>query len=486
MFWVLIAALIITLAITINLIYSTAKDTLYVPSAEEVIVEDHSVDSSENQIDQSIFSELSDPLQRRNGPRGQDWDGKSPINVLVLGIDDRLYDPVDGPPRTDTIILATMNPETKTAGLLSLPRDLWVEIPGLGPHKINQAYFFGESQAAKGGGAGLAMDTVEEFLDVEIPFYVQINFHTFIQLIDEIGGVKIDVPDRIMVDLRKGNVKTLEPGVQTLPGDIALAYARARNTSGGDFDRAQRQQQILLGIFERLTDFDLMPSLINNAPSLYRSASDGVNTNLTLVQIAKLAQLAYGLPKENIRNLAIGHDHVVAGFSYSGMYILSPIPEEIEYLKGKLFSKQPVVTDPTPRPASTPTSSITTTATEEPTLVEEIFSGDDEPETQPTAAPPEEGASVAIHNGAGIDGLAGKTAEYLKVHGIRVTDIGTKSDIYETSTFIDYTGNSELISEISAILGLPDYKVYSRYDPGTSVDLLLTLGEDWAEIESLP
>ncbi len=486
MFWALAAALIISLVITINLIYSTAKDAFYVPLPDQVIVEENSEDNSENQIDQSIFSELSDPLQRRSGPRGQDWDGKSTINVLIMGIDDRLYDPVGGPPRTDTLILATMNPETKTAGLLSLPRDLWVEIPGQGEGKINQAYFFGESQGVSGGGAGLAIETVERFLDVDIPFYVQINFHTFIQLIDEIGGVKIDVPEKIMVDLRKGNVKTLEPGVQTLPGDITLAYVRVRNTPGGDFARAQRQQQVLLGIFERLTDFNLMPQLINNAPSLYKTVSGGVNTNLTLAQIAKLAQFTYTLPRENIQHLTIGQDHVVAGFSYNGMYILSPIPEQIEYLKDELFNAQPLVSNPTPRPASTATSNVTATATEEPSLVEEIFTEDDKTETHPTTAPPEEGASVGILNGSGEEGLAGRTAEFLKAHGVRVIEIGTASDIYETSTFKDYSGNSELISEISSILGLPEYKLYSSYDPDTNVDLLLTLGKDWAEIESIP
>ncbi len=487
LFWILTGALIIALGITIYLIYSTAKDTFYIPAPEEVAIIEGSEDDPALKIDENVFSELSTPLQSRNGPPGQYWDGESQINVLIMGVDDRLYDPVDGPPRTDTIILATMNPEAKTAGLLSLPRDLWVEIPGYGEGKINQAYFWGESQGVSGGGAGLAMDTVEGFLEVETPYYVQVNFHTFIQLIDEIGGVKIDVPERIMVDLRKGNVKTLEPGVQTLPGDIALAYVRVRNTPGGDFARAQRQQQVLLGIFERLTDFNLMPKLINNAPRLYRTISDGINTNLTLAQIAKLAQIAYGLPRENIQHLAIGHDHIVEGFSYNGMYILSPIPEQIEYLKDELFNAQPVVANPTPRPLVTPTKVTPPTATEEPSLIDEIFSGDEsEEEPQPTAPLPDEGASVAVHNGSGEEGLAGKTAEYLKAHGIRITEIGTAGDSYETSTFIDYTGNSDLISEIASILGLQDYKIYGRYDPDTTVDLLITLGNDWADSNTLP
>ncbi len=486
LFWLLSGALLVALGVTLYLIYSTFTDTFYIPDSQEYIV--NSNDQEQGfQIDQTVFEELSIPLQRRNSPPAQPWDGKSQINVLVLGVDDRLFENVDGPARTDTMILATMDPENNTAGMLSMPRDLWVELPGLGEGKINQAYFYGESNGYRGGGAAMAMDTVEEFLDVPVPYYVQVNFHTFIQLVDEIGGVKVDVPERIMVDLRQGNVKTLEPGVQTLPGDIALAYVRARNTSGGDFDRSQRQQQVLLGIFERLTDFDLLPSLINKAPSLYRNISGGVNTNLTLAQIAKLAQITYGIPRENIRHLAIGHAHVVESFSYNGMYILLPIQEQIEALKADLFKTAAVVTNPTPRPSSTPvTTQPPPTDTSEPSIVEEIFSSDATDEPEATSPPSQEGPSVAVHNGTRVVGLAGETAEYLKALGIRVTETGNADDLYEVTTLVDYTGNADLINQLSQILALPNIKIYNRYNPDTTLDLLLTLGNDWAESNPLP
>ncbi|MBL7162201.1 MAG: LCP family protein [Anaerolineales bacterium] len=483
LFWFLASALIVALGITIYLIYSTVRDEFYIPGSDEMIVAPVE-ENQESQIDQSVFQELSTPLQHRNGPPGQSWDEKSQINVLILGVDDRVDELDDGPPRTDTMILATINPENKTAGMLSLPRDLWVDVPGYGYYKINQAYFLGESQAISGGGAGLAMDTVDEFLDVQIPYYVQINFNTFIQLIDEMGGVKIDVPERIMVNIGKGNVKTLQPGVQTLPGDIALAYVRARNTADGDFDRTRRQQQVLFGIFQRLTDFNLIPTLINKAPSLYKNVASGVNTNLTLSQIAKLAQLAYGIPNENIQHLVIGHDQVVEGFSYNGMYILSPIPEQIEALKNELFNMAPVVTNPTPRPSSTPVTTLPApTETREPSFVEEILSTD---EAQPTTPPPQEGPSIAVHNGTGTSGLAGDTAEYLKANGVRVTEIGNAGESYTYTTIIDYTGNPDTITQLSQLLGLSDIKIYNRYDPDSEVDLLLTLGNDWAESNTLP
>ena len=111
------------------------------------------------------------------------------------------------------------------------------------------------------------MATVETVLGVTIDYYAQVDFQAFVRIIDEMGGVKLFVPEEIAVDLPgKGDAKVLLPGVQTLPGEVALAYARARNTEGGDFDRAARQQQVLLALRERMISFDLLPTLIARAP----------------------------------------------------------------------------------------------------------------------------------------------------------------------------------------------------------------------------
>ena len=166
------------------------------------------------------------------------------------------------------MILLTLDPLSRTAGILSIPRDMWVAIPGFQHGKINTAYYLGDAYKLPGGGPGLAVDTVEQFLGVPVNYYAQIDFQAFVRFIDEIGGVKINVPETITVDLLGSGVatkKTLRPGVQVLPGEWALAYARARNTGGGDFDRAKRQQQVILGIRDRILSFDMLPLLITNA-----------------------------------------------------------------------------------------------------------------------------------------------------------------------------------------------------------------------------
>jgi LCP family protein required for cell wall assembly len=114
------------------------------------------------------------------------------VNLLFIGLDER--DLVEGQenqgaPRSDTMILFTIDPQTKTAGMLSIPRDMWVNIPGFGYSRINTAYSLGEGNKLPGGGPALAMATVEQFLGVPIQYYGQINFRSFEEAIDAMGGL---------------------------------------------------------------------------------------------------------------------------------------------------------------------------------------------------------------------------------------------------------------------------------------------------------
>src|SRR5690606_15522016 len=146
----------------------------------------------------------------------------------------------------DTMIVLSVDPVAKTAGMISVPRDLWAVIPGFTPNKINTAYYFGELYKIPGGGPELAMRTVEQTIGVPIDYYAVIDFDSFVKFIDLIGGVKVDVQSAITVDPvgSDTNPKNLKPGVQVLPGAVALAYARERHVEGGDFSRSERQQQV--------------------------------------------------------------------------------------------------------------------------------------------------------------------------------------------------------------------------------------------------
>ncbi len=168
---------------------------------------------------------LAAPLQPIGGPTPPPWDGANRVSLLVMGLDYRDWQAGEGPPRTDTMILLTVDPVNRTAGMLSIPRDLWVSIPGYDYGRINTAYQLGEAYKLPGGGPQLASETVEELLGIKIDYYAQVDFGAFARFIDEIGGVEVDVNEELKLDpLGDGNTKKLKPGHYNLPGNLALAY----------------------------------------------------------------------------------------------------------------------------------------------------------------------------------------------------------------------------------------------------------------------
>jgi LCP family protein required for cell wall assembly len=166
------------------------------------------------------------------------WNGKERVNILVLGVDQRPGE--RGPWRTDTMIVVSVDPVSKSAGMLSLPRDLWVEIPGYGQDRINTAYVVGDLNKFPGGGPALAKKTVQYNLGEPIHYYVRVNFLAFQKLIDLIGGVDIyveqEINDPTYPDMNYGyDPLHIPAGWQHLDGALALKYARTRHASS-DFE----------------------------------------------------------------------------------------------------------------------------------------------------------------------------------------------------------------------------------------------------------
>ena len=154
------------------------------------------------------------------------WDGTKRVTMLVMGIDFRDWESGTDYSRTDTMMLLTIDPVAKTAGALSIPRDLWAAIPGFNPAKINTAHYYGDLYDYPGGGPALAVKTVENVIGVPIDYYARIDFSAFVDFIDLIDGITVDVTEPIELEIigQAYDVK-LEPGRVTLPGKLALAYA---------------------------------------------------------------------------------------------------------------------------------------------------------------------------------------------------------------------------------------------------------------------
>ncbi len=446
----LVVAFVIAGAVTVFLTYSAVKDlvsTWDLTNPPGLVLEIPQDAAAALPEDLGPQGEI--PLQSTGGPPPVPWDGNSRINVLVMGLDSREEDN-DDIPRTDTMILFSLDPESRTAGMLSIPRDLWVEIPGFDHNKINTAYRLGEVYNTAERGPGLVLSTVEELLGMEINYYAMVDFAAFEDFIDELGGVTIQVPKKIVIDpLGKHNTTILKKGEHVLPGELALAYARSRNTSGSDFDRAERQQQVIMAIRERILSAELLPSLIQNAPALYETLSSGISSNLTLMQLVRLAWIAQQISEENIHRGVIGVDQVDFAFSYDGQDILRPLPDEIRKLRDEIFT----LTGP-PIPMAVQVSSQE--------LVDEEY------------------ADVMVLNGTFTPGLAAQTAEYLRVSGLNTIEPGNANELYQVTTIIDYTGNPNTVKKIVELMSIAPEHIYHRYDVAGQADIVVITGDDWA------
>ena len=380
------------------------------------------------------------------------WDGTGRVTVLVMGLDYRDWSAGEGPSRTDTMMLLTLDPLNNTAGMLSIPRDLWVSIPGFDNGRINTAYFLGEAYQMPGGGPGLAVKTVEQLLGVEINYYAQVDFGAFIHFVDELGGVKIDVPKKIKIDPIVGDPIKLKPELQVLNGELALAYARARNSKGGDLDRALRQQQVIFGIRERLLEPDSLTALISKAPALYNEIAAGVQTNMTLEELIKLAFLAQKVSEEDIERRAISVNEVTFAESPDGQSVLIPFPEQIRQLRDEVFL------------VSTGTLGPLLTGTLQERMVRE-------------------GASIRLLNGSLVEGLASRTQAVLQADGAKIVEI-SNGEYTEQTQIVDYTGNPHTAQYLAEFFDVQPGNYTLEYNPDSPVDIVIILGLDWSTKEA--
>lgn len=266
------------------------------------------------------------------------WTGDTRVTILLMGLDYRDWVAGSGAPRTDTMMLVTIDPLTMKVGMLSVPRDLWVEIPGFGFNRINTAYVYGEANRLPGGGPALAVKTVEEVIGVPIQYYAVVDFSAFERMIDEIGGIDVLVTQKMKISPIGQTSMWLYPKAYHLNGAQALAYARVRKNAGDDFGRAQRQQQVALAILDRVVGFNMVPTLITKAPVLYQQLSSGLRTNLTLQDMVALGWLAVHVSKDNITSGVISPPKMVGFYTRpDGADVLRPVPDQIRVLRDSIF-----------------------------------------------------------------------------------------------------------------------------------------------------
>ncbi len=312
------------------------------------------------------------------------------VNVLLLGNPGE-SDGTDGPFLTDTIMVASYGIENKTLHLFSIPRDLYVDVPDYGMSKINAVYEIGESKF--NDGPGTDMSVIESLLGLDIPYYVKIDFEGFKRIVDELGGVSVEVKkdllDPYYPTASKGyETLDIKAGVYTMDGDMALKYVRSRQTTS-DFDRAKRQQQVLVALRDKALDLELLttPAKIFAVQDIIK---DHFSTNLTEAEAKRALQLLVELDTSKVINKVFDDSTsgVLYGTKVDEMFVLKPVDDD--------YSK-------------------IATAVQETLALSAPVEGEDE------ELPP---LKIEVLNGTNITGLAGKVAEKLKEAGFDVVKVG--------------------------------------------------------------
>ena len=390
------------------------------------------------------------------------WDGGSRINILFVGL--RGDDEEGCPYCTDTLILLTVDPVTKTAGMLSIPRDMWVNIPGFGYSRINTAWTLGRGSRLPGGGPALAMKTVSHFLGVPVDYYVQVDFDTFVDIIDLIGGVDVYNDETIVLDpMSHGKdypkVKITCCGMRHMNGTVALAYARCRHLeqgcTNGDIGRAQRQQKVIFAIRDKVLSPEYFPELLAQAPELYSSFSAGIRTNMWLEDAIELAVLARDIPRENIKNGVI--DQTMVGFGNAilggqNASVMKPLPDKIRILRDEIFTTGGPVSPLAKGPLVT------------------LVQADQ--------------ARIRVLNGTSTPELDVRTGNYLRNRGMLVTEVG-ETKAQNQTTVVLYSPKLYTYKFLLGLFGITrNPQILIDPDPTQTVDIEVRLGRDW--IDQLP
>lgn len=267
------------------------------------------------------------------------WGGKDRVNILLLGVDRREVRP-DEMPRSDTMILVSIDPVDKTYEMFSILRDTYVTIPDHGRSRINTALSI--------GGPELAMQTVSEFTGLPVSRYVITDFEGFKNVIDAVGGVEIEVEKNMRyrdpADQGKYDIN-LKKGVQRLNGDKALQYVRFRHDALSDYTRTERQRKLLKALSVQLKQGKTLLQL----PKILESVRPYVQTNLSSIDILKLAALSFSLKDDQAGQHQIPPMGMFREANRGGA-VLVPAEEEVRaYIQEQMHkggSPQPAVSVP--------------------------------------------------------------------------------------------------------------------------------------------
>jgi LCP family protein required for cell wall assembly len=292
-----------------------------------------------------------DPNANRNGA---DILSGPRINILLLGSDtDQKFTNADGSHNylAQSDIVVTIDPASKSVGMLSIPRDFWINVPGSGMHKLDEAYSLGGTAIGTGayspGGVALSRLTIFQDFGIPINYYAWVGLDGFVKVIDTVGGVDVDVLHPITDDNYPDDVgnKTgdlyaykrlyIAPGPQHLSGPEALEYVRSRHADlVGDFGRSARQQQVLSALKTKLSN----PDIVSKLPEIANDLNGYVKTDMQLTDVFKLMNFARSLNSNSINRVVLGPPYSADGTTADGQSVVFPDCGKIVPVIAKMFA----------------------------------------------------------------------------------------------------------------------------------------------------
>lgn len=360
---------------------------------------------------------------------------KDVTNILVLGSDRRVK---SDPGRTDVMMLVSIDRVNKVVRMLSIPRDLWVYLPGVGQNRINTANVFGSLYRKPGGGIGLVKETLKHNLGLRVDRYVMVDFNGFKTVVDTLGGVDVDVPCGIY-DAKYLNIG---PGRHHMNGELALRYARSRYSTS-DFSRAARQQQIIRSLWEQTPKSELLFKI----PQLWGTFKDVVETDLSISEMMALGALATQLKPEDIRSKVLTYPNVSAWTTPQGAQVLLLNQAGYKKMVADLFGD----------------ASIGANASGKSTVDEDVH-----------------GPRVVILNGTARKDLATLAAQSMRDAtsiGAAATGTAYVTD-YPKTLLLHYGAEPDVVNALSKFYGVEAIKLPATDDPDTP-DAVVILGANY-------
>lgn len=378
-------------------------------------------------------------LQDQVDPAQLRGEGDGRVNLLLIGVD-------EGESLSDSIILLSLDPIAKDVAMVSIPRDMYVDIPGFGSAKINAAHSYGENYDHEGGGPALLEETVSQTLDIPIHYYVRLNFDAFLEAIDTVGGVEVNVAETID-DFSYPNEATgghshfyLESGPQQLDAATALKYARSRYSSS-DFDRSRRQQELLLAFRDKVLTLGTLtnPAKIN---SLLHTFRGNVETDLNVDEITRLVEIGKDIEADKVvrGQLDTSEDSFLSFSNLYGQSVLVPTAGDYseiqEYVRG--------------------------------IMVDGYIK--------------DEAARISVLNGTTSPGVATNTGQLLRSYGYMVDKVDNASDQnYSRTVIFDYGDkNPYTVRYLEQRFGVIAQR-RSRPQHAEGVDIEIVIGRDYVE-----